>query len=92
MTTPEVTVLFALTKDGHRARAVIRPIVGSGTELQFLCDDHVVETKVYDSGGAVASAVLQKRDDLLKLGWVDVPGTWYAAQRRAVPAVGPPVT
>lgn len=65
--------LWTLTKAGHRARAIARPVPGVGVELRFLWNDDTRETRVYRNTVDLAGAATDKRADLLERGWVDAP-------------------
>ena len=72
------TVLWTLVKDGEQARAVVQESAVNETELELRFiwnNDDVRETKV-SNGAEIAFVAIQKRQELITLGWVDAPGSW----------------
>ncbi len=66
--------LWRLTKGAHIAEAVVRLIDGLGTDLRYLHNGDLRESRVYRDDAQLQATAAAKRNDLLAKGWVD-PGS-----------------
>jgi hypothetical protein len=74
---PDDRLLWSLVKNGHGARAIVRPVPGVGLELRYLWDQDVRQTQVYREAAELEAAAATKRDELLTAGWMpQLPPVW----------------
>ena len=68
---PRDRVLWCLVKQQQRAEAVVRLIDGLGTDLRYLHNGELRESRVYRDDAQLQATAAAKRNDLLAKGWVD---------------------
>jgi hypothetical protein len=67
------TVLWTLTKNGHRMEAVQRVVRDLGLELRFSIDGELYHSQIYRNGGDLLDAAKAKRVDAEAKGWTAPP-------------------
>jgi len=70
---PGDRVLWCLLKGQQRAEAVVRLIDGLGTDLRYLHNGDLRESRLYRDDVQLQATAAAKRNDLLADGWTDVP-------------------
>lgn len=63
------TLLWSLTKSGHRAEARVRTIAGVGVELRYEWNGELRESRVFKRREELELAAGEKRRELLERGW-----------------------
>jgi hypothetical protein len=71
---PRDRVLWCLLKGQQRAEAVVRLIDGFGTDLRYLHNGELRESRVCRDDAQLQASAAAKRNDLLAKGWAD-PGS-----------------
>jgi hypothetical protein len=66
--------LWQLSKDGHAAAALVRPIDGVGLELRFEWDGKLRASQVFKTWDELEACAGDKRDELESRGWADLAG------------------
>lgn len=69
---PLVTsLLWSLTKSGHRAEARVRTVDGVGVELRYEWNGELRESRVFRTREELAAAAGEKQKALREKGWLD---------------------